>query len=247
MTNDTFTKRIGYLKGNNKIRIEISITNTLPLVITTNDIIDKVTYKTTPKVTTDSDLLDSDPDEKNRFIFISKNMSYINSSSVCLYYDTKYKDIIVLPDLSYTKLIKTVFTHKVFGHRVGSGREVSFKHNYNIVLSVEDNNNRVLLPETNTNLNTETKMVSFPGMQYPDFGPDCDSFEEMLDDAINLKRYHRQLTNLISLGEASKVFKSLDKLPIYIIIQESARTFKYVYLGNVPIDPSTKLYLPLNF
>ena len=50
------------------------------------------------------------------------------------------------------------------------------------------------LPETNSDVAIEYYLASAPGLAAPDVGPDANTYEEMLNDSINLKRYYKHTT-----------------------------------------------------
>ncbi len=84
-----------------------------------------------------------------------------------------------------------------------------------------DQNNSCKLPETKSEVTTvEYYLASAPGLAAPDVGPDANTYEEMLNDAINLKRYYKQVMSFIKLGTYKDLFKdpNMSNIPLALLI-----------------------------
>lgn len=247
---DNFKQRVTdiTLKDGRKIKIDIHLQQTQPMFVTNDAVFDTMVYKKTPSATVTVANEETFLNENGRFTFITKVTSYLTDATVELYYDSKYKDIIIIPDTTYYKFFANTELVTVNGYRVGTGEELSVNQvKTDLSLPVHETNGRVLLPEAKENIKAEVLLAAVPGLQSADFTQDANSYEEMLDDVINLKRYHRQLTNYIALGAYEDVFNGTDSIPLYVVMQNSPRNFRYKYLGNTKPKFKTKIYIPLSF
>lgn len=255
---DSFKLRLGKLEfGTKKIKLELLVDQTQPMFVTNDEHFKELTYKEEPSVVdgaSKSHPLKSFYEgvsdvENDRFTFVTKVHSYINGNYVELWYDKKYQDILIVPDTNPIEHMLNGSCARLTCYRIGSGVEMSnVMTQPELTLPANDDKDRFLLPIPNENIEATVHLAAVPGLQSADFTQDANSYEEMLDDAINLKRYHRQMANYICLGTYNDIFKESDKsIPIYVLYQIAPRTFKYKYVGNTKPKDTAKIYVPLNF
>ena len=118
-----------------KKKISIDISSVLPLVSIINTHIAGQLIKelVTPKVVDLATVINGITDlaylalnGQERFVFITQSVSAVSGTSVRLYYDAKYKDIIVIPNLDMiaSNTVDDIVTNAVFelsGYVVGGG------------------------------------------------------------------------------------------------------------------------------
>lgn len=249
---DNYLNRRIHLTINNKqLCVRAKIQATTPLLITDDESFQRFVYKTEQSLEQASYVIKGWKNENgtldiNRFIFITRVESYINRDIVDLYYDKKYQDIIIVPDLVYTKHLSPTEDINIFCQRIGGGYNVNDNTLTGLTIS-SDENCKITLPEARKISSASVYMAAIPGLQTPDYTQDANSYEEMLNDAINLKRYHRQMLSFLCLGTVSQLFGEVHRLPLYLLYQSGVRGFSFKYLNQVKPDANTKLYIPLNF
>lgn len=229
-----------------------SVSTTQPMFITLDYEMQANTYKeeaqltTTPIVTLEDDAYLAD-EGKARFTHMARVKSYLNGSSLDLYYDAKYSDIIVTPIPDYASIQPEGMPFACFCFRIGSGRETDNNFTNKLVLGVEPefNKGRAILPQGKKLANAKVRLASYPGMQHAAITQDANTYEEMLDQAINLKRSQRNMYNFLELGTVGEIFDGTD-IPHYLLQQISPRVFDYKYLG-IKNPGNNKVYIPIPF
>lgn len=233
-----------------QVVVRAIIQATLPLFVTDDDSFQRFVYKTTESIQQPTYRIKGyDETTKttidDRFIFITRVESYLNRDIVDMYYDKLYQDIIIVPDLVYAKHLSPTQDIVLFCQRIGSGYNIHENPGQGFTLST-DEANRKTLPAAKQ-VTASIHLAALPGLQTPNYTQDADSFEEMITDTINLKRFHRQMFNYVSFGTVGDLFGKAVKLPLYLLHQSGVRGFQFKYLNEVTPDTNTKLYIPLNF
>ena len=253
MTNeDKFNLRVGNLVGGTTGVFYGRVETTQPIFVTLDAQMAANTYKeelqiaTAPLVTLD----DTDYNlatGNNRFTFMGRIHSYLNGSILDIYYDLKYRDIIFVPNLDYATVQPAGYSLDCYCFRLGFGEKNDSNMSNKLVLPTTESTERgrCYLPAGKKLKAAKVRMVSFAGMQHAGVTQDANTYEEMLDQAINLKRSQRNMCNFLELGTVNEVFDG-NSVPTYMLHQISPRTFDYKYLGV--INPgNSKLYVPLPF
>lgn len=230
-------------KNNEKI-IDIQIEGSLPLIITRPADIQNLTLtsEVSPTVVADDFEL-SDPEVPNRYSLLTVAKSPITQNIVAMYYDTKHEDIIILPDMSSLLLCDEPLKFNVRGYRLGYNGMLGNNRPYQ-VLSI-DNKHNVKLPNIAGQIEVKSHLVMIPGIAQSNLVRN-DTLETMLDAKNNFCKTTVQPSILIELGTAATVFKTVSKLPLYMLAQTSIREYQLHYLNNTA--PGTNpLYLSLFF
>lgn len=251
---DSESIRISKIKN---MIIVISVENTLPMFITLDNRLDEYTFKeksVTIPLNDDLKLVDDEYQQANgkeRWIYTGCATSPLTNNIVMFYYDRKYKDVLILPNLEYLKLGLPTMRHDISASRLGSGAILptryinqdvpnAFMHKYE-------------LAETKTNLSFKCKLTSLPGMATVSNNNHDDGFEELLQDgigkfnnSINVRHNTRRLASLIELGAAGSLFNNPGSIPVYMLYQHSSMEFGLQYISNISTGNS-KLYVRLKF
>lgn len=225
-----------------------SVTTTQPIFITLDTEMAANTYKEEAQVTEAPLVTLADEEyDGERFTHMGRVKSYLNGSSLDLYYDAKYEDVIITPIPDYASVQPEGMSFACYCTRIGSGRETDNNFTNKLVLGVEEDfsKGRYKLPKGKKLTNAKVRLASYPGMQHAGITQDANTYEEMLDQAINLKRSQRNMYNFLELGTVSEVFEGTD-VPHYLLQQISARTFDYKFLGTKD-SGTAKLYIPIPF
>lgn len=243
---DSFNNRIANISngGANKAKmLVIELGSTLPIFVTIDSVIDKYVVREAAAVTPDVKLTTlEDADYPDRFIFIGAVPSQLNQTLVYMYYDKKYKDIIIIPSIEQLSLAPDNFRFMIRGYRLGSGKEFPDSKLVNIINI--DESNKYDLPEAKANANMKSKLITMPGYD-PSNMINTNKFEEQVGD-FNLQHGDRKLFTTICLGTATDLFTTVDRLPLYLLYQASFTEFGITYLHN--INPSNmKLYVSFRF
>lgn len=242
---DSFNLRVCNLDTHTII---IHVENTIPLMITDDTkiqdyVLKSVSVKTQPQATAVK--LKDESFGSDRFVFITSIVSPLTENNAYLYYDKKYKDILITPPLSFFNLGLANMTYEIRGTRLGSGEDLSgFSWNLNVPTS---DNSRFFLPETKANVGgIKVHLMGLPGIGTNSNNTRDDSYEEMIDNNVNLKHNIRRLGTLVELGTPANVFNNPDKFPLYLLYQSSLMEYGIKYLSNIS-RPNNKLYFRLKF
>lgn len=230
--------------------IRISVGNSLPFLITIPSSITEVTLATKAKPSTpvkaDVELIDPEyKKDKNedRFVFLTVAESPLTGNRALFYYDRLFKDIIILPNVAFFNLVETNHTFEIGAYCLGYGTKLVNKIPHQTIPN--NNTSAYALPEVNENIDVTTLLVRIPGM-LPEHLLRNNAIEEMITDKLNLVRNGIQPSVIIKLGKATDIFKTVDKLPIYLLAQSKLNEFGLEYLNNV--DPGeNEIYLSLTF
>ena len=228
------------------------IETTQPMFITLDDEMVSNTYKEEPLIKTTPAVTLGDQEyqmtySKERFIHMGRVHSYLNGSSLDIHYDNKYEDILFTPILDYVAIQPKNLTFDCYCFRLGHGAKLESANSNKLVLPVNEDlqNGRYKLPVAKKLTTAKVRLVSYAGMQHAGFTQDANTFEEMLDQNVNLKRSQRNMYNILELGTVNEVFNGTD-IPHYLLQQIGPRLYDYKYLGSR--DPGNqKIYVPLPF
>lgn len=244
---DSFKLRVAKLKD---ITLNISVENTIPILITKDNKITDYIFKTsteTTKGSTDNTIADAEyktETTKDRFIFFTALKSPLTNNVVYVYYDRKYQDIIMLPPIDYYNLGLPTMTYNIRASRLGGGEELpNYFWHQDVPIS---DNSRYFLPETKANVASKTHLISLPGMATVSNNNHDDGYEEMINDSINLRHNTRRLGILVEIGLPRDVFVTPSSIPLYLLHQYSAMEYGIQYISNIN-QSANKLYFRLRF
>lgn len=240
---DSFNLRIANI-GN--IQLLIRVENTLPLFMCVEERVNEYKFRDkTIKVTqgTTNKLVDSGF-TGDRFILISGIQSPVTNNVAYMYYDKKYKDILIIPNVEFLQLGLSGMSYEVRASRLGSGCDLPSKWWHQDVPNAEQHSYQ--LPEVKSGLSLKTLLVSFPGTATTTNNNRNDGFEEMINNVYNIRHNMRRITTLIEIGVASNLFNNPTSLPLYMLYQHSLMEYGLHYVSN--INPGqNKLYFRLKF
>lgn len=245
-TNDSFTNRICYMTNGGKFkskRLIIELAGTLPILYTTDGLVDKYVIRDYPALTISEDIASlDDPNTPNRFIFIGAVQSALNLTNVYMYYDNKYKDIFIIPSIEQLLITSDNTIDKLRGHRLGSGK--AFDNYWLSNLIPLDLEYKYDLPTAKANSAMKSMLVTMPGFD-PSNMVNTNKFEEQ-SGVFNIQHGDRKLYTLISLGKASDLFTTVTNIPLYLLYQPSYIAYGLKYVNS--IDPADyNLYLGFRF
>lgn len=236
---DTYKERKA-LVGTNFLTIYVE--NTLPIFITKDSVITDTNtmIRKTSGAACNTDIESYDTTETNRFIKIATVQSPLTYNKVNLYYDTKWKDIILTPNLEFYSLVKNG-NYDVRAYRLGNRNVLTSK--MISLLGIEEAS-RVQLPEAKANTGMTTYLTSIPGFHSESF-IDTSRFEESVG-TFNLLHSDRSLMTILNLGTGSSLFTGNTLLPVYLLHQMSFRDYGFESVGLQDVS-STNLYVAFRF
>lgn len=236
-----FETRIAY---NNNQQLTINIEATLPMLITIDKFITNATLKTNTALSDTFTL--TDPSITDRYIFMNAIQSPLTNNVVYFFYDKEYQDIIITPNLEFTKLgLSTAgFTYSAF--RLGSGEKLG-NYNINSVITNSKVDARKKLPLVKSKVPLKAHLITLTGVGRESlYGYEDGNFEEMVNDSINILHKFRKSAVIVELGTANDIFTILEDIPLYLLFQQSIKQYGIDYIGN--INPNTnKIYVLLPF
>jgi hypothetical protein len=237
------------------IMLNLQINNVIPLLLVDDD-----TVKTGARFTNNVDPLPLDHTEimlvdpgyfsttgVKRFVYFATITSCISNNNLVLFYDRKYKDILVLPSLTAYKnadgviakdLILAVSADVIAN--VPSSTVPAEELHSKVSFSRKES-----LPETRSNLGTTTTLITTNGndddamqrkaklnIQYPN---------------VNTEVYRGDLypVNLIKLGKVGDIFTEND-VSAALVFQISTEKHRYIQLGKCDTK-ERNLYIVLHF
>lgn len=174
--------------------------------------------------------------KEKRYQFITSVMSVISLTSVYLYYDNVYQDIIILPDLESFITTKDNLVINLSIYRIGSKGPLNERAVHS-QLGLDAND---IFPLPNVNPTNATNIIiTIPGANSP-IKPE----QFLMESFSGIRKPYGY--SFISLGKCSTVFSTDTNLPLYML-----GNFKYGELGlqylGVTALPNNNLYIPLNF
>lgn len=239
---DRFECRVVKLKG---IKLIIRVENAIPIVITKDNYINELTVKeATSNVTLNDEHQLTDDDFQNRFIMTGSVKSTITHNVVIFYYDKKYKDILILPNVEFLHLGLVSDVYEVRASRLGSGGGMP-----NQLLGNSASMDKIEtyeLPETKSGIKFKSRLVTIPGSSVSSNINKDNGFEEAVSNTVTIYHRSRRVSELVELGTAKELFTKVDRLPLYLMYQYSLQEYGIKYISNV--DPgNNKLYIRLIF
>ena len=187
-----------------------------------------------------------DANGKPRYVFLGKVRAEITKNIATFFYDNKYNDIFVIPNLEGYKYILPSDTVVIYGRAVGYLQKFQDTRVMNTI-SVTDSSS-IALPEINKVLNSiKIKTVAIPGVE-----PGPVTGETMFEKFVGPnKEYNIDVMdmapiNLIELGTAQEVFGKDVDLPLYVLHQTEFKGYGIKSI-NVTSSQGSKLYLVLRF
>jgi len=232
----------------NKRTIEIHIANAVPFIMVDDRIVNDYTVNSEliDSKDSDSEIVNTlvDDEMEDRFTYICETKSSVSKNIVRLYYDAKYKDIIIVPD---TTMLGTSDlndpnsrqNYQLIGHIVSGGDvvknglwsgSVNSKHHFD-------------LPATNRNLSSKHTAVLLNGVA-PTMGDRKGVYYVDEAGTYRLADNRRLPLGLLDLGTIADIFGSDISLPVYNVYQGSTDSYKVQYLGIKSVE---KVYILLDF
>lgn len=239
---DSFKERKALVGDGNFLTIYVE--NTLPIFITNDDYLNnkKIKFRETPGSAVTTSITDYNKEMENRFVNIANVESPLTYNKISLYYDKKYEDIIIVPNLDVYTITKNG-NYEVRALRLGSSRKLQTKYVYNM-LGTEPTD-IVKLPLAKANTSVKGLLVSLTGLS-TEGNLNNNRFEEMVDNVHNLLHQDRKLGTIIELGTGSQLFTENKPLAVYLLSQHSIMDYglEDIKLQDVA---SKKLYFILKF
>lgn len=248
MVTDSYRQRVTEITINNKrVPIYLNITSGISMFVTNDSMFETMVFKKVQPTTYDKTATAILPND--RFVFINEITSYLSTSTVVIYYDKKYQDIIITPSLSFVVNALGNNPYEVACYVVGNSMAYGNDRSSVYPMTSLVENTACKLPETNSDVAIEYYLASAPGLAAPDVGPDANTYEEMLNDSVNLKRYYKQVMSFIKLGTYAQLFKdpTMTNIPLALLRNHGIRIFCYENIGNnKPLD-TQNIYISLPF
>ena len=228
-------------------KVIVKINTTLPIVKVPTSIVVIDTIDTpTPAVASVFNVL-TDPTDVARIKYLGTSVSYTSGSKVDLYYDSKFKDILIVPSTESFGINADVDIYAnapafvIEGYRVGSG----IKHDGYLIqndMSATNENEMSQLPECKRLASLGSSLLLLPGFDSTSL---YSGVEVMKDGITNFTRGRVLPQQYIKIGNADDlVANGGDKLPTYGLIQYAPGKNGLTYIGRKNL---TELYIPLNF
>lgn len=238
--NDSYKQRKAKVGSNT---LTIYVENTLPILITKDTVLTdpNTLIRTGNGEANNTPIVGFKDDETDRFIGISTVQSPLTWNKVSLYYDKKWKDIIIVPNLEYYTLTKNG-NYDVRAYRLGNNNVLTSKVGTG-TLGMEEPN-RVLLPEAQEVTNMSTLLTSLSGFHSESF-IDTTRLEESVNN-FNILHSDRSLSTFIKLGTGSSLFANPSPLTVYLLSQTTIRDFGIESIGLQDIS-SLNLYVSFRF
>lgn len=233
-----FNNRIFFV---NDIRVSFKVANTLPLVITKKDALFKEhTIREAPGEANTVKIQDAT--QQDRFIPIGGTRSALTQNVLLFYYDKKYHDILITPDLNFLTVPGIRTRLNLAGYRLGSNTPLEDADITSMLgMSYET---AFELPETKTGLKFKSTMMSLTGTGTSNNAA-ADRFEEMIDSIWNINHFSRRPSVIIDLGTPASLFKQPSPLYVYLLGQLSLMDYTLNYAGY--LDVTDNLYLHFKF
>ena len=236
--------------------VAIRLNTSLPFMHIEQAYIDKTEYKTEDYASkADADLFNTlvDPTytvkdnngndvTATRFTFLTEINSSVTFSRSRMYYDAKYEDIIIVPDLeSLGATSVTDGSYELQGYVVGGlGNVDQVADAINPVKDTAE----YKLPLVNKNIASSTIFLETRGVGYA-----ARRNVRVYRDTANGVRFFNNDTStvaLIKLGKVTDIFTSAVKLPLYQYYQSGIKEYSGKYLGVVDTKDAD-IYVAINF
>lgn len=238
MLQDTFDSRTFYV---GKVHVQLDVHNTLPLIISKDDrLLREHVMREVDGVVNDVEITDTDM--AGRFIKMGGMCSALTQNIALMYYDKKYKDILILPDLSYLTIATIQIPFNLTGYRLGSFTPVR-DGDISTMLGKKETT-RFDLPEGKNVGKFKSYLLSLTGSGTNN-NMACDRFEELINNVWNVNHFSRRPSVLVELGTPQQLFASNDPLHLYLLGQLNVIDFSLFYAGYM--NYTGKLYLHFKF
>jgi hypothetical protein len=182
----------------------------------------------------------------NRYIFITKVRSVLTLSKALLYYDTLYKDIIIIPNTeNYDPLVLGGRTMDMQGYVV-SFYSVSTNNGAISTIAITEET-KYTIPKIKSNINAGVSVNLIPGY-FLRFGNIDTQVELQFSSGYNILRREGTPAVVINLGKVSDIFEESGTLPLYSLQQHSPSRFGVYPIGVLPTSDiqDRNLYILLN-
>lgn len=222
--------------------VTLFVENTLPMYITLDSVITnaKTLVKTEAGAACNTDIESYDDTETDRFISISTVTSPLTYNKLNFYYDKKYSDILITPNLEFSSLVsKNNLQFRCY--RLGNNNKLSTRHPLG-KLGMEKSD-YIKLPEAKANTGMKVHLVSLPGFHSENI-MNTTRFEET-EGNFNILHIDRALCPIIELGTGSALFTDTN-LHVYLLAQDTFVGYGIESIARQDVA-SKKLYLNLRF
>lgn len=255
---DKFDHRVGYLvktydpdsqvveeqtpDNKNKRVININITSTLPLMVMPGELYTDSLYTASadaPIAAPDDILGGVDTDgnfDPDRFVLIGLVKGPIYKNRLRLYYDSMFKDIIVIPDISFADPQGALHRNAkwdIEGYRIGGGKKLDNDAKVNTKVTLNENDAGVKLPVTKSNVALTTSLHTFGGAEFGDPSLQPGIRVKVGDDTV----YSRMIPQTaINFGKGSELFEDSDvKIPVYVPYQGKINDYRLSYIDATDV------------
>jgi len=183
-----------------------------------------------------------------RFTYIGTGSSSVSLSKIRVYYDAKYKDIFIIPDIVWlgdnTPTDPTNgHSFTITGYHVGTGMSMKRQRsNHDIPLDTDFTYD---LPLTNSNLPITVDEVRLHGLT-PKSDLDM-TVGYAIDPNTRVYSSKSHISSIINLGTVGSLFTSVGMIPAYQVYQRSVNDYTMKYLGTKELPATSILYIPLDF
>jgi len=247
--------------GNTGVKVVVNISTVLPLLVFEQSLITtKLVVSTPTAVTTNAAVLNTlggqyqsgidannNPVYAERYVYITTANSVVTDTTVRLYYDYKYLDIIVVPETDYVNNgIDAGISYELNGYSVGSTTNNINTTNFVDTMSNPDVNIGVL-PVPNSNIAISTDIIKLPGMS---FGVNRDDANTRITVAPDnqIARKGNMFATIINLGLVNNLLVTpTSQLPLHNIYQVASTKYSTRYLGYKAVPANYNVGISLNF
>lgn len=258
---DTIHKRTAYIAVSetdhttHNRKVTIMLQGTTPNVILFHSDTEKDNVDYTRKVTTTVADPDNnfnvlyDPEDTDRYKFIATVASPITANLASFYYDNKFKDIFVIPNLlsvgtdSKVELYKDR-TIEIDGYKaLGQGNNSYYTKDLSLpVITNEDDPNNIKLSDIPNRVDTtESYLVNISGL-YPN--SNIHMVYRTYPNNDQLGDSNRVPIIFVDLGTVNSLFGKDVKLPTFNILDKGLSNSVLDYLGIINTD---RFIVPLSF
>jgi len=222
--------------------VEIHINATLPLMCVPDSVYNiGLISETDNPVADDADTKNVlvDKNDTNRYVYMTTTASHISGMKVSLYYDSMFKDIIVIPSIDGLESnISNDNNYKITGYRVGStGNNTSIEYLGSISNDPVD---QFKLPNVPAAIPTTQVTLTLPGIA------GVGSDRRIRKDIGGVAVYDNRNTpiGMVKIGLPVDVFGIDAPLPIFNVYQATTIYYGIKYVG---VKQAENLYIPLDF
>jgi len=227
-------------------QVDVVVNNVLPLICVEKEFLDRKQYTSLLSPLADDlnavkntlvDTIYLAETGKERFTFITRTTSVLSKSIVNVYYDAKYKDILIIPELNLLGnatdddiVINSKFV--LHGHVLGGGTYRDINETFET--GTMDINNSVThyeIPTTKANIASNNILLNANGLN-PQASKVGTYLETMITPSINFGNNNNIPVSLIDLGKWSDLFMELPTIPLYVLYGSSVNAYSIKYVGR---------------